>query len=99
MFGCDLDGKCFLVVFLLKNNRLGGHGKRAERCKVANGRLMNVSFFQAFFILRKKNNQMTFLHIYHHGTMVFNWWLGAKYAPGGQCKFVSIIAHHRLFPI
>ncbi|XP_013858357.1 ELOVL fatty acid elongase 8b isoform X1 [Austrofundulus limnaeus] len=25
-----------------------------------------------FFILRKKNNQLTFLHVYHHGTMIFN---------------------------
>lgn len=45
----------------------------------------------AFFILRKKNNQMTFLHCYHHGTMVFNWWLGAKYAPGGQSFFCALL--------
>lgn len=53
-----------------------------------------ISIIQVFFILRKKNNQMTFLHVYHHSTMVFNWWLGAKYAPGGQCKsiFYSIIS-------
>ncbi|XP_039985395.1 ELOVL fatty acid elongase 8b isoform X2 [Xiphias gladius] len=29
-----------------------------------------------FFILRKKNCQLTFLHVYHHGTMIFNWWAG-----------------------
>lgn len=39
-----------------------------------------------FFILRKKNNQLTFLHVYHHGTMIFNWWAGVKYVAGGQCK-------------
>jgi len=44
-----------------------------------------------FFILRKKNNQMTVLHIYHHSTMVFNWWLGAKYAPGGQSFFCALL--------
>ncbi|KAJ7329170.1 hypothetical protein JRQ81_015344, partial [Phrynocephalus forsythii] len=37
-----------------------------------------------FFILRKKNDQITFLHVYHHGTMLFNWWAGVKYVPGGQ---------------
>lgn len=41
---------------------------------------------QMFFILRKKNNQLTFLHVYHHGTMIFNWWAGVKYVAGGQCK-------------
>ncbi|XP_051626710.1 elongation of very long chain fatty acids protein 7-like isoform X3 [Manacus candei] len=37
-----------------------------------------------FFILRKKQEQVTFLHVYHHGTMLFNWWSGVKYVPGGQ---------------
>ncbi|XP_054552483.1 elongation of very long chain fatty acids protein 7-like isoform X3 [Talpa occidentalis] len=37
-----------------------------------------------FFILRKKREQITFLHVYHHGTMLFNWWAGVKYVPGGQ---------------
>lgn len=41
---------------------------------------------QLFFILRKKNNQLTFLHVYHHGTMIFNWWAGIKYVAGGQCE-------------
>ncbi|XP_035401851.1 elongation of very long chain fatty acids protein 7-like isoform X5 [Cygnus atratus] len=37
-----------------------------------------------FIILRKKQEQLTFLHVYHHGTMLFNWWSGVKYVPGGQ---------------
>ncbi|KAJ8406233.1 hypothetical protein AAFF_G00304640 [Aldrovandia affinis] len=36
-----------------------------------------------FFIVRKKNSQLTFLHVYHHGSMLF-WWMGIKYVPGGQ---------------
>ncbi|PVD23857.1 hypothetical protein C0Q70_17131 [Pomacea canaliculata] len=39
-----------------------------------------------FFILRKKNGQITFLHVYHHATMVINWWLGVAYVAGGQCE-------------
>ncbi|XP_065505968.1 very long chain fatty acid elongase 7-like isoform X2 [Caloenas nicobarica] len=41
-----------------------------------------------FFILRKKQEQVTFLHVYHHGTMLFNWWSGVKYVPGGQDQWL-----------
>ncbi|XP_048458078.1 ELOVL fatty acid elongase 8b [Rhincodon typus] len=44
-----------------------------------------------FFILRKKYNQITFLHVYHHGTMIFNWWAGVKYVPGGQSFFIGLL--------
>ncbi|XP_065572274.1 very long chain fatty acid elongase 7-like [Artemia franciscana] len=44
-----------------------------------------------FFILRKKQSQVTFLHVYHHCTMIFNWWMGMKYAPGGQSFFVAML--------
>ncbi|XP_070310264.1 very long chain fatty acid elongase 7-like [Odocoileus virginianus] len=37
-----------------------------------------------FFILRKKPEQITFLHVYHHGTMLFSWWAGVKYVLGGS---------------
>ncbi|XP_036409827.1 ELOVL fatty acid elongase 8a [Megalops cyprinoides] len=44
-----------------------------------------------FFILRKKNSQLTFLHVYHHGTMIFNWWAGVKYVAGGQSFLIGVI--------
>lgn len=37
-----------------------------------------------FFILRKKSNQLTFLHVYHHSTMFGLWWIGVKWVPGGS---------------
>ncbi|XP_059156418.1 elongation of very long chain fatty acids protein 7-like [Physella acuta] len=40
-----------------------------------------------FFVLRKKTNQITFLHVYHHATMPLLWWLGVKYAGGGEVYF------------
>lgn len=40
-----------------------------------------------FFILRKKNNQITFLHVFHHSTMFPIWWIGARYVPGGSSVF------------
>ncbi|XP_074544698.1 ELOVL fatty acid elongase 8a [Halichoeres trimaculatus] len=44
-----------------------------------------------FFILRKKNSQLTFLHVYHHATMIFNWWAGVKYVAGGQSFLIGQI--------
>ncbi|XP_022106344.1 elongation of very long chain fatty acids protein 4-like [Acanthaster planci] len=36
------------------------------------------------FILRKKNSQITFLHVYHHSTMVLLWWIGVRWVAGGN---------------
>ncbi|CAF1135254.1 unnamed protein product [Rotaria magnacalcarata] len=43
------------------------------------------------FVLRKKDEQITFLHVYHHITMTFCGWSGSKYVGGGQSLFVIII--------
>ena len=48
-------------------------------------------FWQMFFLLRKKNNQVSFLHVYHHTTMVCLWWIGIKWVAGGQCKLHLIV--------
>ncbi|CAG2058889.1 unnamed protein product [Timema podura] len=40
-----------------------------------------------FFVLRKKNNQVTFLHVYHHVSTIAITFLGAKYFPGGGATF------------
>lgn len=44
-----------------------------------------------FFILRKKFDQVTFLHVYHHSTMIYNWWFGVKYVAGGQSFFTGML--------
>ncbi|NXB71918.1 ELOV4 protein, partial [Donacobius atricapilla] len=44
-----------------------------------------------FLILLKKQEQVTFLHVYHHGSMLFNWWSGVKYVPGGQAFFIGML--------
>lgn len=36
------------------------------------------------FALRKKHNQITFLHVFHHFSMVCNAWFGIMYVAGGQ---------------
>lgn len=45
-----------------------------------------------FFILRKKNNQVSFLHVYHHCTMFTLWWIGIKWVAGGQGKRLRIVS-------
>ncbi|XP_065190515.1 very long chain fatty acid elongase 4-like [Sycon ciliatum] len=39
------------------------------------------------FILRKKNGQVTFLHVYHHSTMFMLWYIGVKWVAGGLSWF------------
>eukprot|EP00055_Hartaetosiga_balthica_P003054 m.6283 g.6283 ORF g.6283 m.6283 type:complete len:281 (+) comp2571_c0_seq1:20-862(+) len=51
-----------------------------------------IEFFDTFFfVLRKKNKQITFLHLYHHSTMFPLWWMGVRWAPGGQSVYSAAI--------
>ncbi|KAF5299589.1 hypothetical protein FQR65_LT09394 [Abscondita terminalis] len=43
------------------------------------------------FVLRKKNNQVSPLHVYHHVSTVVYVWLGVKYYAGGMATFSIII--------
>jgi len=38
-------------------------------------------------ILRKKQSQVTFLHVFHHATMLNIWWWVPTFIPGGQTWF------------
>ncbi|XP_036146176.1 elongation of very long chain fatty acids protein AAEL008004 isoform X2 [Monomorium pharaonis] len=42
------------------------------------------------FILRKKYNQISFLHVYHHTATLFLAWISCKYAPGGMWTFIMM---------
>ncbi|XP_043919749.1 elongation of very long chain fatty acids protein 7 isoform X2 [Protopterus annectens] len=44
-----------------------------------------------FFVLRKKNSQITFLHVLHHTIMPWTWWFGVKFAAGGLGTFHALI--------
>jgi hypothetical protein len=39
-------------------------------------------FVQVFFVLRKKDNQVTFLHLYHHTMVLLTVWVLTKFVPG-----------------
>lgn len=42
-----------------------------------------------FFVLRKKQNQVSFLHVYHHAGMVAGTWIASKYLAGGHVTFLG----------
>ncbi|CAK1583494.1 unnamed protein product [Parnassius mnemosyne] len=44
-----------------------------------------------FFVLRKKQNQVTFLHVYHHFGMVAVAWGMVKWVPGGHMTLLVTI--------
>lgn len=44
-----------------------------------------------FIILRKKSDQISFLHVYHHCTMLCFCWTGARYFPGGEAAFPMVL--------
>ncbi|XP_075223597.1 very long chain fatty acid elongase 1-like [Lycorma delicatula] len=43
------------------------------------------------FILRKKQSQVTFLHVYHHAAVVLSTWLHIKYVRGEQSVAVGFL--------
>jgi len=44
-----------------------------------------------FFVLRKNDRQVTFLHVYHHTVMPMISWGTSKYYPGGHGTFIGWI--------
>nr|BAM66614.1 delta6 fatty acid elongase [Thraustochytrium sp. ATCC 26185] len=44
-----------------------------------------------FMILGKKWKQLSFLHVYHHASISFIWGIIARFAPGGDAYFSTIL--------
>ncbi|KAM8727220.1 elongation of very long chain fatty acids protein 1a isoform 1-T2 [Acanthopagrus schlegelii] len=45
-----------------------------------------------FFVLRKKQSQITFLHVFHHSFMPWTWWWGITLTPvGGMGSFHALV--------
>lgn len=44
-----------------------------------------------FFVLRKKDSQVTFLHLYHHSVMVIATWALLKYWPSHTLAFIGFL--------
>eukprot|EP01120_Amphizonella_sp_Union-15-10_P010388 TRINITY_DN4141_c0_g2_i1.p1 TRINITY_DN4141_c0_g2~~TRINITY_DN4141_c0_g2_i1.p1 ORF type:complete len:268 (-),score=28.83 TRINITY_DN4141_c0_g2_i1:102-905(-) len=50
-----------------------------------------LEFIDTFLmVLRKKNDQITFLHIYHHAVTFSTWWIGIRFTAGGEA-YVSVV--------
>ncbi|XP_059473192.1 elongation of very long chain fatty acids protein AAEL008004-like [Neocloeon triangulifer] len=51
-----------------------------------------TEFFDTFFfVLRKKNNHISTLHVIHHGVMPLSVWFGVKFTPGGHSSFFGLL--------
>ncbi|PNF37535.1 Elongation of very long chain fatty acids protein AAEL008004 [Cryptotermes secundus] len=51
-----------------------------------------TEFFDTiFFVLRKKNEHVSTLHVIHHGVMPMSVWFGVKFTPGGHSTFFGLI--------
>lgn len=51
-----------------------------------------LEFFDTYFmILRGKMDQVSFLHIYHHTTIAWAWWIAVTCSPGGDIYFGALL--------
>ncbi|XP_065331909.1 very long chain fatty acid elongase AAEL008004-like [Cloeon dipterum] len=51
-----------------------------------------TEFFDTFFfVLRKKNQHISTLHVIHHGCMPMSVWFGVKFTPGGHSTFFGLL--------
>jgi len=50
-----------------------------------------ISLIHSFFVLRKKNDHISTLHVVHHSLMPVNIWLGLKLIPTISAAFVPFI--------
>ncbi|XP_037930402.1 elongation of very long chain fatty acids protein 7-like [Teleopsis dalmanni] len=79
----------------------------SKKCEIVRNREQNLMLYSGawyyffskiidlldttFFVLRKKQNQVSFLHVYHHTiTALFSWGY-LKYAPGEQGVIIGIL--------
>jgi len=44
-----------------------------------------------FMVVRKRFTQITFLHVFHHSTMLIIWWIVMSWIPGGQAWFGPVL--------
>lgn len=51
-----------------------------------------TEFFDTlFFIMRKRYDQVSTLHVIHHGIMPASVWWGVKFTPGGHSSFFGLL--------
>lgn len=50
-----------------------------------------ITYFQIFFVLRKKDSQVSFLHLYHHSLTPLETWICVKFIAGGHGTLGNLI--------
>lgn len=74
-----------------KHDSLNCHAiKEARCCYIYFIAKMSELLDTVFFVLRKKERQITFLHLYHHTVMPMISWGCTKYYPGGHGTFIGM---------
>ncbi|XP_022816274.1 elongation of very long chain fatty acids protein AAEL008004-like [Spodoptera litura] len=53
--------------------------------------LPNRIMLRFFFVLRKKFDHVSTLHVIHHGVMPMSVWFGVKFTPGGHSTFFGLL--------
>jgi elongation of very long chain fatty acids protein 4 len=90
---------CFGCIFEAIKNKyyIWGNQYREEELKLAKYiYIFYVSkiyeFVDTFIMLLKGNiKQISFLHVYHHSTISFIWWMITRKAPGGDAYFSAAL--------
>jgi len=51
-----------------------------------------LEFFDTYFmVLRGKMDQVSFLHVYHHFSISWGWWIAMRYTRGGDIYFGALL--------
>ncbi|RUS76900.1 hypothetical protein EGW08_015339 [Elysia chlorotica] len=86
-FGLVLLSLYMLFEFVMSSWAVSSFSKVCEPVDYSDSRVSA----RIFFVLRKKNNQITFLHVFHHSTMPLLWWMCTRFVGGGEAYFSATL--------
>ena len=89
---CKRD-KQFQSGYQVSHLTVSGPGTFQMQESLFNKTLVICFQLQVFFILRKKDKQLSFLHVYHHAGVFFGAWNATKFVPGKQDVTVHYTNH------
>ena len=53
--------------------------------------MLILLYFQLCFVARKKFSHLSFLHVFHHGTVAMSTYPGVRWLPGGHSTFWGLL--------
>jgi len=88
-----------LVVLHIQIDGVRRHGKYStivrRSCLIYSYYNTRGVLFQAFFVLRKKDNQISLLHLYHHSLTPIETWICVKFIAGKCATLFRICSRVR----